>query len=665
MSEVAQLRNWLQAREYVRIASFARERWQWVIANAHAAYISAVAFAEVGAANEAIDALTPHAESDNVPALVPALLGRLLTERGDTVQGLDFLSRACEREPLNPEMWLRRARVAMSVSQAEVGLRGAEVHAIARARDKDHAVVYASLLARVGRTDEARIAFERARALAPSDSELASIYLEFIAAEYPTESLSVFDELQSQLQTVPITAAIIRANVTTPTVFADERLAAATRASCLQRLRSLRASLEHATRADVSCLDSTPFFLSAHDADVTEHQFAWGDIVERVVSEHRQRIAAPRVPHKRRIGVVSNRITNSSAGRFFNGWIETLIERGYDVVLYAIGPKDEATDRLARSASLRHVPQDAITQFDALAKTVADDACAMLYFPEPQGSPLTMAIAALRLAPIQIAAFGNPLTTGLSTIDYFVVPDAAEIAAPAAYYRERVVRLAGVGAAIDRAPFTTRFSRESFGFRETDHVYLCTQRFHKWTPGFCESVIEILSRDSAGVLVYVDAPGLASARAFEMMLRQRFQSAHLDYAARTRRYSMLDRETFLNLNSVADVALDTMGFGGGATTVDSLSAGLPVVSLEGQWLRGRQTAGILRAAGLHENVVASRDAFVHRANEVAAVRVSQSARREHADVWWQAFSHSKNSAQAAVSRDVFASFADFVDSLEI
>ena len=50
--------------------------------------------------------------------------------------------------------------------------------------------------------------------------------------------------------------------------------------------------------------------------------------------------------------------------------------------------------------------------------------------------------------------------------------------------------------------------------------------------------------------------------------------------------------------SVCDVLVDTLRWSGGNTSLDALAAALPIVTLPGRYLRGRQSAAMLRIIGL-------------------------------------------------------------------
>jgi CRISPR-associated protein Csy1 len=75
----------------------------------------------------------------------------------------------------------------------------------------------------------------------------------------------------------------------------------------------------------------------------------------------------------------------------------------------------------------------------------------------------------------------------------------------------------------------------------------------------------------------------------------------------------LPHAAYLRLNAVCDVMLDSLHWSGGNTSIDAIAAGLPIVTLPGALMRGRQSAAMLEAMSLPELVVADRDAYVTKA----------------------------------------------------
>jgi CRISPR-associated protein Csy1 len=76
------------------------------------------------------------------------------------------------------------------------------------------------------------------------------------------------------------------------------------------------------------------------------------------------------------------------------------------------------------------------------------------------------------------------------------------------------------------------------------------------------------------------------------------------------------------------VVLDTLHWSGGNTSLDAFAAAAPVVTLPGRFMRGRQTAAMLRMMELETLVAGSPEAYVRIALETARDRDRNAALRE-------------------------------------
>lgn len=616
---------------------------------------AAAALAQIGNLASSYQLLSELAVRREAEPASLLLAGRVAFDLGEFGASVDHFERLVHRDRGNVDAWRRLADAALRARQPDRALRGAEVHTLLFVHDVDLAIRHASLLALAGRIDEALIAFERLLARWPNHAIAGPAFAEFVMRELPLESADLLDRTPWMPTDGVLSGALVRALLWLPAWYASSESARRWRERLLANLRLLTTLAERSPLTGderAHCLATTPFFAAYHDADVTEIQFAWGDFVEALVAPLRAGYLPERKHSSaiRTIGIVSNRLTDSSAGRFFNPWLATLRDAGYTVRLYAIGSFDHVTDELSSLFPTHRFPSDDVAAWRPLANQLHTDANDVLIYPEPQGSQLIQLIAGIRFAPVQCAAFGNPLTTGLRSMDYFFVPDGAEVNDSSAHYREHVVRLAGLGVSMPTVPVPSSHERSAFGLGAGDHVVLVSQQLQKWTPDFVDALLQIMLRDSAIVLVYFAVASGVSVRAFENYLRQCFCRAGLSFASRTRALGMLARADYLSLHGCADVALDTFGFSGGSSTLDALAMNLPVVSLEGRYLRSRQSAAMLRAGGQIENVVASFDDYVAHALRTVAQRET---------VITRTITVPETSLRPAVYRDV----ADFFLSL--
>jgi predicted O-linked N-acetylglucosamine transferase (SPINDLY family) len=77
-----------------------------------------------------------------------------------------------------------------------------------------------------------------------------------------------------------------------------------------------------------------------------------------------------------------------------------------------------------------------------------------------------------------------------------------------------------------------------------------------------------------------------------------------------------------------DVYLDCPAFSGYTTAWQAIHRGVPIVTLEGEFLRQRLAAGLLRQIGMSDQIASSREQYVEMAVRAAENCGPQSMERE-------------------------------------
>ena len=79
----------------------------------------------------------------------------------------------------------------------------------------------------------------------------------------------------------------------------------------------------------------------------------------------------------------------------------------------------------------------------------------------------------------------------------------------------------------------------------------------------------------------------------------------------------LSREKFYHLLDLCDVYLDCPSFSGYTTSWQAVHRGIPVVTIEGKFMRQRLAAGLLRKIGLTDTIATSTEDYVIIATRLA------------------------------------------------
>jgi protein O-GlcNAc transferase len=365
-----------------------------------------------------------------------------------------------------------------------------------------------------------------------------------------------------------------------------------------------------------------PFFLGCHEINARDLQAKYGDLCVRIMTakypQWSQTIAKRPVASggKLRVGFVSRHFSNHCDWKMLTGgWVENLDRSQFELFAYSTG--GTADDTTARARELFDSFVEGLG-FEALCDRIGRDDLHILIFPETGQDPVTFRAACLRLAPVQCVAWGMPMTSGLPTIDYYLTADAMEPAGAQSHYREQIVRLPKLSSYYIPPSVPARTDTlEAHGVRVDNAVrFLCVQSLFKYLPRYDEIFPRIAQRVPNAQFLFAAKPeGLAD------KLNSRLRAAFAKFGMRAEDYvtmlPCLTHTEFAGLCSVGDVFLDTFEFTGCNTTLEVLPHGVPVVTHEGAYMRGRQSAAILHLLGVRDTVAASVDEYLEKAVELA------------------------------------------------
>ena len=359
---------------------------------------------------------------------------------------------------------------------------------------------------------------------------------------------------------------------------------------------------------------SQPFYLAYHPVDVKPLLVPYGKTVARLMAGVAAPPLDPRPPaaRKLRVGIAAAQVRDHSVwNAITQGWVRHFDRDLIELTVFKLEPaSDDETARARRDAAAF---VDAPVTLDAWAKAIVDARLDVLIYPEIGMHPLTTKLAAMRLAPVQAAAWGQPLTTGLPTIDLFISAQALEPADGAAHYSERLVALPRLGVCLQ--PLQPEVVAPDFAtlrLNPDEPLLLCPGTPFKYTPQGDAALVAIAARlqaRGAGRLVFFTSHRPAMSSRVEQRMRQAFAKAGVDYDRTVAWIPTLNRGRFFGLMQRSTALLDTLGFSGFNTAVQGLECDLPVVAFEGAFMRSRLASGPLRLLGLDQLVATTPEQF--------------------------------------------------------
>jgi protein O-GlcNAc transferase len=530
-----------------------------------------------------------------------------LFQLGRKDEALQSLQTALQREPRLVDAWLLLARI----------LR------------RDH------------RIDEMSQAAERALALAPTRIEAK---LQLAEATWIGTNFERARQLWREvLQANPLQLeAALRLAMSVPGIYVDAAAIDASREeveSSLSALLGRADAFATAPKLDVlRDIQASNFFLAYQGRDDKALQASYARLIVVILQSHLPSFFEPiemRTPPSARVrvGFVSRFFFTSTAGNYFASWVLDLPRDEFDVTVFYTGERDDSLTAAIRDRADHFVHQD--MPFEKLATSVKAAYVDVLVYPELGMDAKLYALAALRLAPVQVCGWGHPVTSGHANVDYYLSCAAMEPANAAAHYNEALRTLPGLGTryampkVLDQHDEVGRRQREDFQLPPSNTLYLLPQSLFKIHPDNDALITKLLAGDERGVLVMFATQYASWTRLFVERLQRAFARAGLAPEGRVKVLPHLNHDEYKRVNQLCDVMIDTLYWSGGNTSLDALAMGLPIVTLPGEFMRGRQSAAMLSILGADELIAKDVDDYLRIALKLgqdAAYRAQVRAR---------------------------------------
>jgi protein O-GlcNAc transferase len=411
-----------------------------------------------------------------------------------------------------------------------------------------------------------------------------------------------------------------------PAVYGDGVSPEASRAEFSRSLQELDAWFDaNPSDADYQAVGSQqPFYLAYQDHNNRDLLSRYGNLCVRLMRSwaDRQglRLTPKRAPRSGpiRVGIVSAHIGDHSVWNAIGkGWFRHLDRERFSLHVFYLGTQRNSETQyvFTQAAHFASGPHELRGWVDAILSQRVD----ILIYPEIGMDPTTSKLASLRLAPVQAASWGHPETTGLPTIDYFISSEDMEPPAARENYREQLVTLPHLGCCYEPLELLdTEVDFAAIGVADNVLSYLCAGMPHKYSPHHDAALIAIARGMPRCQFIFCHDRIHELSAALQGRLESAFRTAGLDPNAYLVFIPWQPRPEFRRLLMRADVYLDTMGFSGFNTVMQAVECALPIVTLEGRFLRGRFGSGILRRMAMDEWVAGSVDAYVDLAVRLGA-----------------------------------------------
>ena len=554
-------------------------------------------------------------------------LGNALLELGQGEAAVSSLAHAVALDPGNASLYGN-----LGAALCDLGRPAEAVPCLERALELDagFAPAHANLgnaLRELGRPEQALSCYERALALRPDFAQalanrgnaLRDLGRQDEAARSFAAALEADPEFAPAKWKLALGAVAL-----VPQSAQEQEAGRAAFARGLQELRGWfeDGRLEQGVRA-VGTLQ--PFYLAYEERDNVALLRQYGALCTRLMGAWQEKhapraAAAPRAGRPLRLAIVSAQLRRHSVwDAIVKGWVGQLDPGRVELQLMHLGGgHDDQTD-WARSRSRRY--EQGPHRLEHWVRLIGQSGAQVLLYPEIGMDPMTLQLASLRLAPVQAAAWGHPETTGLPTIDYYLSGADFEPAGAQDAYTEKLVCLPHLGCHYvppELAP--EPFDLAAAGLAGRAPLLVCAGVPFKYAPQDDAALVQIAQRLGRCCFVFFAYRQPGWSQRLHGRLERAFSGAGLAWKDYAVVLPWLEPAQFHSLLTQAHALLDTVGFSGFNTAMQALAAGLPVVTREGRFLRGRLASGILRRLDMGDLVAPDLERYV-----ALAVRLARDA----------------------------------------
>ena len=364
-----------------------------------------------------------------------------------------------------------------------------------------------------------------------------------------------------------------------------------------------------------------PYYLAYQDTSNLEILVKYGEISQSLMRSF-PGITAKKLgnPNPIQIGIVSSHLHSHSVwNAITKGFVENLDREIFDLHFFDLGSYEDNETEIAKNLS-KSFTHKCMSLFE-WSEEIVNKGIEVLIYPEIGMHQLTSQLANLRLAPLQLAFWGHPETTGLKTIDHFISANDLEGPQAEANYSEKLLKLNNLGSYC--MPYTGQVTPPDLkllGINDAKPMLICSGSPFKYQPQHDHIFIEIAQIHQNCQFIFFDFPNCPTKILMDR-LKNEFKKANLMFDEHIKLLPLLKPEKFYGLLSKVDIFMDTVGFSGFNTALQAIECNLPIVTIEGEFMRGRLASGILKRLGMLDLIAANKAEYVNTVNKLITDRV--------------------------------------------
>ena len=317
----------------------------------------------------------------------------------------------------------------------------------------------------------------------------------------------------------------------------------------------------------------------------------------------------PKQNKKLKIGYIANTFKYHCVGILSRWLINYHDHENFDIHTYLIGSEgDKITEKWFKinANKFTNLP----TKLKTIVNKIQEDGIDILVELDSFTHKITQAVMALKPAPIQVSWLGLD-STGIPSIDYFIVDPHVLPRDAQEYYRETLWRLPNTYLAVNGFEVgIPSLTRKDLDIPEHSVVYLSLQTPFKRHPDNIRLQIKILQQVPESYFIVSEG---TYDKAITKNVKNLFNTIAQEEGINPQRIillPLLPLETYRANLTLGDVVLDTYPFNGATTTLDALWLNIPLITKVGKQFHARQGYTFLTNLGITEGIAWTDEEYI-------------------------------------------------------
>ena len=218
-----------------------------------------------------------------------------------------------------------------------------------------------------------------------------------------------------------------------------------------------------------------------------------------------------------------------------------------------------------------------------------------------------------KCAPIQINFLGYPGTSASDKIDYIIADRTVIPEKNKKFFTEKIIYLPNSyqPSEKNRKLSSKNFTKKNLNLPEGDFIFCCFNTITKILPSILKLWADILKQVPNSVLWLISEKDNVKKN-----LKKEFEKKNID-PKRIIFCNKLPISEHLARIKCADLFLDTFPYNAHTTCSDSIWAGLPIVTMEGESFQSRVASSLLKTSDLKELIAKNEREYVNKAVYIA------------------------------------------------